>query len=98
VYEQIVIAAIVENSFGIDNAPSDYVIRREASKGGLTAFAVALALRTLSAKLFIKQTIVVSPENEDQRYLGYSLTEYAWQWLSNNQDEFVLQRPDDSPF
>ena len=47
IYERMVIATILGNSFDVDKSASAYRIRIEAGKYGLTDFAVALALKKL---------------------------------------------------
>jgi hypothetical protein len=96
VYERIVIATIVGNSFGTDESTSEYSIRQEARKNGLTDVAVVLALRKLSRKLLIQHLTSGDGVNEPE-YLAYSLTDQGWQWVLDNENQFVLQRPEEEP-
>jgi hypothetical protein len=90
----------------------EYGIRKEAGKNGLTDFAISLGLKKLSSKQFIAHEVSPPDEQWGDPYLAYSPTEIGWQWLQNNEDQFVLQRsptnvrkdldldkePDDIPF
>jgi DNA-binding PadR family transcriptional regulator len=96
VYERIVIATIVGNSFGIGQSIAEYSILQEARKTGLTDVAVALALKKLSTKRLIEWNPVTGSMNEGD-YLVYSLTDKGWQWVLDNENQFVLQRPEAEP-
>lgn len=95
VYERIVIATIVGNSFGTGESIGEYFIRKEARRSGLTDVAVVLALRKLLQKLLI-QRFVGDSFNEPE-YFVYSLTDQGWQWVLDNESQFVLQRPEAEP-
>jgi hypothetical protein len=111
-YERIVITAIVGNLSGVDRSAPEYRIRKEAGKNGRTDFALSLGLKKLSSKQFIAHEVSPPDEQWGDPYLAYSPTEIGWQWLQNNEDQFVLQRsptnvrkdldldkePDDIPF
>jgi hypothetical protein len=92
-YERIVITAIVGNLSGVDRAAPEYIIRKEAGKNGLTDFAISLGLNKLSSKQFITHTVSAPDEQWGNPYLSYSPTELGWQWLQDNEDQFVLHRP-----
>jgi hypothetical protein len=75
-----------------NDPPGEWRIRQSAGDYSLTAFDVHLALRQLTSKNFLQCKNEIHPDG--QPYLGYSLTEFAWQWIERNEQEFTLQRPE----
>jgi hypothetical protein len=96
-YERFVITAIVGNLSGVGRATPEYIIRKEAGKNGLTDFAISLGLQKLSLKQFITHDVSPPDEQWGDPYLAYSLTDKGWQWIVDNEDQFVLQRRSPPP-
>jgi hypothetical protein len=106
-HERVVLATIAaeysEGSLGL-GFPR---IKSNAVRTGITDLAVVLALRKLRQKAFVE-----ADEGTDENgyaYTLYHLTDIAWDWMMQNESEFVLERkpkrhpdldtePDDIPF
>jgi hypothetical protein len=72
VYERIVIATIVGNSFGLCQRINESDILQQARRNGLTHVAVVLALKKLSTKLLIQSFPVLDSMNEAPCLLQYT--------------------------
>jgi DNA-binding PadR family transcriptional regulator len=61
------------------------MLRKLSSKIG-----ISLALRRLTARRFLVEAWV---EDQDGRLKGAKITDLGWDWISANEDSFVLRRP-----
>lgn len=95
--EMIVLTCIAGNL----NTPHDHVsawyLRKEVEAQGFTKMASILGIKSLTMKGFVDFNTYQDDHGED--YIAYSLTEKGWQWIMDNQDRFLIQKPSsDVPF
>ncbi len=89
--ELTVLAVAAGTADGPEAGFSVWKVRNDAEKTGLTNIAISLALRRLTVKQFLEETLVEEYGNEP--YTGMKITGRGWDWIGANEDSFVLRRP-----
>ncbi len=89
--ELTVLAVAAGTADGPEAGFSVWKVRNDAAKTGLTNIAISLALRRLTVKQFLEETLVEEYGNEP--YTGMKITGRGWDWIGANEDSFVLRRP-----
>jgi hypothetical protein len=89
--ELTILAVAAGTADGPEAGFSVWKVRNDAEKTGLTNIAISLALRRLTVKQFLEETLVEEYGNEP--YTGMKITGLGWDWIDANEDSFVLRRP-----
>lgn len=99
-YELVVLAVIAGSIY----SPGDHIaarfVRQDVERSGFTPLAVTLGLRKLEAKGFVNSADYMEVDSET--YIGYSVTNRGWDWITSNEGEFSMRKKskdgDDFPF
>jgi len=86
--EILVLAVVAAEAAMPGTSISDWSLRREAERAGLTGIGLAVAIRGLGRKGFVE---FGSEEDESgERYQTVAVTEIAWNWIDSNDSAFSL--------
>lgn len=91
-HEIVFLAAMAENLDHPEDHVTAYQIKSDMEKTGFTKVASTLALKSL-----LQKDLVFSDKYQEwnsEPYIGFSLTEKGWNWVLNNQDQFLLKKPE----
>lgn len=87
-----VVAVTIASEFS-EGAPGlgDYFIKSRCARTGMTDLAVVLALRKLKRKFFVE--VETDTDDDGRPFAIYALTDKAWDWILENEEDFVLEKP-----
>ncbi len=102
-HELVALATIMQNSFLSNGCTSGWQIQRDMNQAGFTDIAVAIALKTLTAKGMV--CLNIEHDQDGEPYAEYKATDEGGEWLVKNQEKLSLtvepnnKRPEnDIPF
>jgi hypothetical protein len=68
-----------------------YSAKRDAERAGITTMGFNIALRRLTTKKFIEMGDIYDEQNNEP-YKGVSISNAGWEWIEENESQFVLHR------
>ncbi len=94
-HEIVFLAAMAENLDHPEDHVTAYQIKNDMEKSGFTKVAATLALKSL-----LQKNLVFSDKYQEwntEPYIGFSFTETGWNWVLENQSQFLLKKPTSKP-
>ena len=91
-HEVVTLAALAQNIDHPDDNASIFQIKRDMEASGFTKIATMLSLKNLTQQGFVEYGRY--QDETGDYYSGYTLTEKGWDWVLENKDKFVIEKPE----
>lgn len=91
--EMLVLAVIAGEAYMPDQATSVASVKRQSERTGITGMGFNVAMRRLLQKQFVNESELWD-ERTGESYQGLRITEDGWTWIDQNEQQFILARPD----
>jgi hypothetical protein len=103
VHEQMLLSILFEDHFEVEPGTSHWLLVQKMERAGATKVATNLAILQLEKKGMIGEEIRPSGDFNNSDYKAFFLLAVGIQWITENQDALILNRPreiteDDIPF
>lgn len=87
--EMAVLVALAGNLESPEDNVSAHILRIDVEKAGFTKVAAIIGIKSLSKKELIDYNMISDDYNNGE-YLAYNLTPKGWDWIMENQDNFII--------
>lgn len=94
--EFMLLAVIASGIFSPTSSIPAWTVIQDAEKAGLTKMGFNLALRRLEGKAFVS-TVLEHDPMDGEGYTALRISDMGWDWISDNESRFVLQRATNGP-
>ncbi len=93
--ELLVIAVIASEAWMPDHPATVDSVKRSSERAGITGMGFNIAIRRLLQKRFLRSVEIWNDERGES-YPGLVIADDGWNWIDDNDSQFVLARPDKS--
>lgn len=92
--EMIVLTCVAGNlDTPQDNVPAGF-LKKDVEAQGFTKMAAILGIKSLIMKGFLDHNLYEDQDLRGEEYTGNTLTEKGWKWILDNQERFLIRKPE----